>query len=107
SLTAPTLGIFGEADHTIAIKDVYSFRSKLEAAHKNYDFKLFRAMPHGWLNDTMPGRYRQQEAEEAWKYMMGFLDRVFAGAFPSDRARWRMAADWGRDYDFSKNVRLA
>ena len=40
-------------------------------------------MPHGWLNDTMPGRYRQAEAEAAWAMMIDFLNRVYAGAYPT------------------------
>ncbi len=107
SLTAPTLGVFGEADHTISIEDVRAFRLQLERARKSYEFRLYRNMPHGWLNDTMPGRYRQREAEDAWKLIMSFLDRVYAGGYPSDRVRWRMWSHYGRDYDFSKNVRLA
>jgi carboxymethylenebutenolidase len=107
SLTAPTFGVFGEADHTISIPDVYAFRAKLEQYRKNYEIVLFPEMPHGWLNDTMPGRYRQKEAEEAWKLLMTFLDRVYAGGYPSDRVRWMMTASYSRNYDFSKNVRLA
>jgi carboxymethylenebutenolidase len=107
ALTAPTLGVFGEADHTISIADVYAFRARLEEHRKNYEIKLFPEMPHGWLNDTMPGRYRQMEAEEAWVLLMAFLDRVFSGGFPPDRVRWRIAAQYSRDYDFTKNVRLA
>jgi carboxymethylenebutenolidase len=107
ALTAPTLGVFGEADHTISIQDVYAFRAKLEEHKKNYEIKLFPDMPHGWLNDTMPGRYRQKEAEQAWKLLLEFLDRVNSGGYPSDRVRWRMWAQYSRDYDFSKNVRLA
>lgn len=107
SLTAPTLGVFGEADHTISIEDVRAFRQQLERARKSYEFKLYRNMPHGWLNDTMPGRYRYQEAEDAWKLIMSFLDRVYAGGYPADRVRWRMSSHYGRNYDFSKNIRLA
>lgn len=59
------------------------------------------------LNDTMPGRYRQPEAEAAWTHMLGFLDRVYAGAFPKDRVRCRFEAGIAADYDFTKNVRLA
>jgi len=106
ALTAPTLGVFGEGDHVISIDQLRGFRSKLEQHKKNYEIKLFPGMPHGWLNDTMPGRYRQKEAEEAWRLTMAFLDRVYAGGYPADRVRWRMAGRYSRDYDYSKNVRL-
>jgi len=39
-------------------------------------------MPHGWLNDTMPGRYRAKEAEEAWGVLLAFLGDVFGGNWP-------------------------
>jgi len=106
ALTAPTLGVFGEADHVISIDQVRGFRARLEKHKKNYEIELFPGMPHGWLNDTMPGRYRQREAEEAWGLIMSFLERVYSGGYPPDRVRWRMAAQYSRDYDFSKNVRL-
>ncbi len=107
AITAPTLGVFGEADHTISLDDVHEFRTMLERYKKNYEIKLYPGMPHGWLNDTMPGRYRQREAEAAWKLIMRFLDRVYAGGYPPDRVRWRMTGQYSRSYDFSKNVRLA
>lgn len=107
AVTAPTLGVFGEADHVISIDQVYAFRAKLEEHKKNYEFKLFPGMPHGWLNDTMPGRYRQKEAEEAWQLILSFLARVYSGGYSSDRVRWGMTAQYARNYDFSKNVRLA
>ena len=106
ALTAPTLGVFGEGDHVISIDDVRRFRAQLERHKKNYDFRLFPGMPHGWLNDTMPGRYRQKEAEAAWKVVLSFLERVYAGGYPSDRVRWSMAGQYARDYDFAKNIRL-
>jgi carboxymethylenebutenolidase len=106
ALTAPTLGVFGEADHTISIDAVRRFRDGLERHGKSYRVRLFPGMPHGWLNDTMPGRYRQREAEEAWALLIGFLEDVFAGAYPNDRVRWEFAAEHGTDYDYSKNVRL-
>jgi carboxymethylenebutenolidase len=103
---APILGIWGEKDHTISIQDVESFRDTLERLDKSYDFKLYAEGPHGWLNDTMPGRYRQPESEAAWSYMIDFLDRVYAGGFPSGRVRRRYESDISTEYDFSKNVRL-
>jgi carboxymethylenebutenolidase len=107
AITAPTLGVFGEADHIISIPTIYAFRAKLEKFEKNYEIKLFPSMQHGWLNDTMPGRYRQRQAEEAWVLIMEFLTRVFNMGYPEDRVRWKMAAEYSTSYDFSKNVRLA
>ena len=63
-ITAPVIGIWGEKDHIISIEDVQRLRRALEAKRKSYEFTLFRDMPHGWLNSTMPGRYREKEAAE-------------------------------------------
>jgi carboxymethylenebutenolidase len=107
AITAPTLAVFGEADHIISIPNIYAFRAKLEKFNKNYEIKLFPSMPHGWLNDTMPGRYRQRQADEAWVLILEFLSRVCGNGYPEDRVRWKMAAEYSTSYDFSKNVRLA
>ena len=104
--TAPILGIWGEKDHVISVEHVQQFRATLERFNKSYEFKLYAGGPHGWLNDTMPGRYRQPEAEAAWAAIVDFLGRVHAGAFPPGRVRWRFESDIAADYDFSKNVRL-
>ena len=85
---------------------MYKFRGNLERHRKSYEFKVFAEMPHGWLNDTMPGRYRQSQSEAAWAMMIDFLNRVYAGAYPPGRVRQRFELDIAVDYDFKKNVRL-
>lgn len=104
--TAPILGIWGEKDHVVSLDGVQEFRAKLERLRKSYEFKLYPEAPHGWLNDTMPGRYRQPESEAAWAHAMDFLTRVHNGAFPQGRARWRFESDIDVEYDYSTNVRL-
>lgn len=106
AITAPVIGIWGERDHVISVDDVQRLRAVLEAKRKSYEFTLFPGMPHGWLNSTMPGRYREKEASEAWRLIVDFLGRVFSGAFPSDRMHWRFQSDVALAYDFSKNIRL-
>ena len=66
SLSAPVLFVYGERDHTISLADVRRTRDALEEGRCSYRMKVFPGMPHGWLNDTMPGRYRAKEADEAW-----------------------------------------
>jgi len=104
-LTAPVLGVWGEKDHVIHVDSMRQLRDALEEKRKSYEFVLFRDMPHGWLNDTMPGRYRPREAEQAWNLILDFLGRVFDGGFPSDRVIWKFESNIARSYDFSKNVR--
>ena len=106
-VTAPILGIFGEDDSVVSVEDVRHLREELESRRKSFEFKLFRQMPHGWMNSTMPGRYRPKEAEQAWLLIIDFLNRVHGGAFPRDRVIWRFESDIAPDYDCSKKVRLA
>ena len=105
-VSCPVLGVFGEADHIISVDDVIRFRNCLEWAKKSYHVRLYRDAPHGWLNDTMPGRYRKDAAKDAWILMMSFLKKCFAGGWDSQRIVWNFESDYSTQYDFTKNVRL-
>lgn len=105
-ISAPVLGIWGEGDWVVSVEDVRRLRNTLEVHGKSYEFKLFRDMPHGWMNSTMPGRYRPKESEEAWSLILDFMNRVYAGDFPADRVIWRFHSDISPSYDFGEKVRL-
>ena len=92
--------------NVIAIDGVLKFRDVLEANRKTYQIHLYPDVPHGWLNDTMPGRYRRDAAEMAWSEMIAFCADVMGGNFPPDRVLWEFTADSGTGYDFTKNVRM-
>jgi carboxymethylenebutenolidase len=102
----PVLGVFGEGDHVIPLEYVLRFRNELEKHRKTYHMKVVANVPHGWLNDTMPGRYRREEAEETWRILLAFLDRTWRGGYPPDRVRWSFESDVAIDYDPRRNVRL-
>jgi carboxymethylenebutenolidase len=104
-VSCPVFGAFGSDDHIISLDDVRRFRDSLETHRKSYEMHLYRGAPHGWLNDTMPGRYRKREADAAWAAQQQFLAEVFAGAWKRDTVRWRFDSEVGTNYDFSKNVR--
>jgi len=106
AIAAPALFVYGERDHTISLADVRSVRDVLEEGRRSYRMRIFAGMPHGWLNDTMPGRYREKEAGEAWRLLLVFLDDVFSGRWPGGRVRWEFESATAPDYDFSRNVRL-
>jgi len=106
-LDCPVLGIFGEADHVISLADVRRLRDCLDAYDKTYTIKVYPGAPHGWLNDTMPGRYRRDTAEAAWLFQLAFLNKVFDPAYDRSRRVQIYECEHAADYDFKKNVRLA
>lgn len=105
-VTCPVFGAFGAADHIIAVEDVVRMRNVLESHNKTYDINVYADAPHGWLNDTMPGRYRKPQAEAGWAAQQRFLTEVLAPGYKQDPINWRFNCSFGRDYDFKKNVRL-
>ena len=106
ALPCPVFAAFGEADHIISIADVLRLRNCLEANNKSYDIHICKGAPHGWLNDTMPGRYRKPQADAGWGAQQRFLSEVFAGSYDAKRVSWRFESESGTDYDFGKNVRM-
>jgi carboxymethylenebutenolidase len=101
----PVLGMFGETDHLISVAAIRPFRDCLERHGKTYTIHVYRDAPHGWLNDTMPGRYRRAQAEAAWAEQNTFLRQVLAPGYDRSTRAQRYAADIAVDYDFSRNVR--
>jgi carboxymethylenebutenolidase len=107
TLSAPALFVFGEGDHVISLDDVLRVRAALEAGKRSYRMRIFPDVPHGWLNDTMPGRYRPDAAREAWSMLLDFLDDVLRHRWPGQgRLRWEFESDVAQTYDFSHNRRM-
>ncbi len=103
----PVLGLWGERDHTMSIDDVRRVRDLLEEARRSYDFTVFPGMPHGWLNDTMPGRFRSAEADVAFEQMVEWLRAQFAGRHQQpQQVTWSFRSRIDPTYDFAKNERL-
>jgi carboxymethylenebutenolidase len=101
----PVLGMFGEVDHIISVDHVRKFRACLERFGKSFHVEIFGGAPHGWLNDTMPGRYRLESAEAAWRTQRAFLAHAFEPDRDGSSIRQSYKASISPSYDFSKNVR--
>jgi len=103
----PVFAAFGAEDHIISLDDVRRFRNTLEDHRKSYDIHVYAGAPHGWLNDTMPGRYRKEQAEAAWARQQAFLSEALGDkGWRSDVVSWRFSCESSTSYDFSKNVRM-
>jgi carboxymethylenebutenolidase len=105
-LSCPLLGVFGEADHIISVDDVLRFRAALERNKKTYHIRIYPDAPHGWLNDTMPGRYRKEAARDAWNFLLSYLKKTMSQGSNKGRISWTFESDFSAGYDFKKNVRL-
>jgi carboxymethylenebutenolidase len=103
---APVLGIFGEKDHAISVDHVRRLRDALERHDRSYRITVYADAPHGWLNETMPGRYRPLIAERALAELRAFLAETLAPEPPSPAVRWRFACEKANDYAFARNERL-
>jgi carboxymethylenebutenolidase len=99
------VGIFGELDNLIPLDNIVRMVDVLAKNRKSFDVRIYPDAPHGFLNDTMPGRFRPQPAQAAWKQIATFLDAVFGGRYNKERAIWRFESDSSVHYDFTKMKR--
>ena len=82
----PVLGLFGETDRHIPVANVRYIRDVLEQNGKTFQINIYEDAPHGFLNNTMPERYRHPQSEAAWKVQMDFLEKAFNLGFDRTRA---------------------
>ena len=104
-MTCPLTAVFGELDNLIHLDNIVRMSAVLAAAKKSFGIRVYPDAPHGFLNDTMPGRYRQPQSDAAWNQITSFLKSVFAGEWKKERAIWRFEADSSVNYDFASMKR--
>ncbi|PPQ39192.1 carboxymethylenebutenolidase [Rhodoblastus acidophilus] len=73
-MKAPVLGLYGEADQSIARAQVEQMRARLAAAGKEAEFHVYPGAPHGFHADYRPS-YRKDAAEDAWRRMADWFRR--------------------------------
>jgi carboxymethylenebutenolidase len=104
-MSCPMVAVFGELDNLIPLNNIVRMISVLAGAKKSFDVRVYAGAPHGFLNDTMPGRFRAEQTHAAWNQITTFLNAVFTGKYPKDRVIWRVESDTSVDYDFTKMKR--
>jgi carboxymethylenebutenolidase len=104
-MKCPLTAVFGELDNLIPRENVVRMATVLAGAKKSFEIRVYPDAPHGFLNDTMPGRFRTAQTQSAWNQITSFLRSVFAGEWKKDRVLWRFEADTSADYDFTKMKR--
>jgi carboxymethylenebutenolidase len=104
-MSCPMVAVFGELDNLIPLNNIVRMISVLAGAKKSFDVRVYAGAPHGFLNDTMPGRFRAEQTHAAWNQITTFLNAAFTGKYPKDRVIWRVESDTSVDYDFTKMKR--
>src|SRR5690606_17374117 len=83
-IQVPSFFVYGEADHSIPLENVRRFRNTLEDNRKSYRMHVLRNSPHGFMNNTMPGRYRPYDTQFAWNLLLTFMEEVRDGKWNPD-----------------------
>lgn len=104
-MQCPLTAVFGELDNLIHRDNIVRMFTVLTQAKKSFAIRVYPDAPHGFLNDTMPGRYRQPQSDAAWNQITSFLQSIFAGEWKKERAVWRFEADSSVNYDFTQMKR--
>jgi carboxymethylenebutenolidase len=73
-INAAILGIFGGQDKGIPPADVNKFESQLKALGKTVEIHIFPDAGHAFENPNNKTGYRAQDAAEAWKLTVAFLE---------------------------------
>jgi carboxymethylenebutenolidase len=73
-LKAPVLGLYGEKDAGIPVKDVEAMREALKAAGKPGEIVVYPDAPHAFYADYRPS-YRKDPAEDGWKRLQAWFKK--------------------------------
>jgi carboxymethylenebutenolidase len=74
SISAPFLGLYGEADQSIPLSTIEDLRHKLQAYHKPHEIVVYPGAPHAFFNEERPS-YRPEAAADAWKRTLDWFRR--------------------------------
>jgi len=73
ALRTPILGLFGELDQSIPLRDVQTFRTALNQLGKDAEILVYSGADHAFANPS-GGNYNAQRAAEAWETTLAFLN---------------------------------
>jgi carboxymethylenebutenolidase len=73
-ITAPVLGLYGEADQGIPVADVKEMEAALKAAGKTAEFITYPGAPHAFNADYRES-YRPEAAKDAWTRCVAWFNK--------------------------------
>ncbi|HYG99827.1 MAG TPA: dienelactone hydrolase family protein [Terriglobales bacterium] len=73
-VNAAVLGVFGGQDRGIPVEDVKRFEQQMKQLGKKVEVVIYPQAGHAFENPNNKTGYRPQDAEDAWKKTIEFLD---------------------------------
>ena len=73
-IDSPILGLFGAQDHGIPPEDVKKFEATLKQLGKKVEITIYPDAGHAFENPNNKDGYRPNDAADAWKRTVAFLD---------------------------------
>ncbi len=98
NLPGPVLGIFGGADASIPLEDVYALENGLNTAGIPNEITLYEGQPHAFMTNMDEIR-ADSVKRRAWEQMLAFLDVNLKNA-PATRGGQSIAYQPGFDWDY-------
>jgi carboxymethylenebutenolidase len=77
-LSAPVLGLFGEADDSVPPAAVSQLTAAVQQAGKAIETHTYPHAGHAFFNDARPEAYKPEAAEDAWKRSLAFFRQHLA-----------------------------
>ena len=75
-INAPILGVFGGQDRGITPDDVKKFQHAMEQIGKKVEIKIYPDAGHAFENPNNKTGYRPEDAADAWKLTVDFLNKT-------------------------------
>jgi carboxymethylenebutenolidase len=72
AISAPLLGIYGEADEGIPVDRIQEWDTKLDEFGKVHEIHIYPDAPHAFFNDERPS-YRAAASADAWDRTLAWL----------------------------------
>jgi carboxymethylenebutenolidase len=73
AISAPLLGIYGEADEGIPVDRIHEWDTKLDEFGKTHEIHIYPDAPHAFFNDERPS-YRATASADAWDRTLAWLN---------------------------------
>ncbi len=72
-IRCPTVAFFGDEDEFVSVADVRALEAQFANSDQPTRVILYPGAGHAFMNDTRPGAYKPEIAQQAWTEMLAFF----------------------------------